>query len=317
MGLRIDQVCTALMMHARSTPACHAGIADTIVPFMSARLHKIMDNLSAVLNRFSISAGVFYSGNLCGIAAFGDPSSRAGHLHLLKSGTLKLVQENGAIEILNEPTLIFLPRSERHRLMATESDQADIVCASIEYGTGTNNPLANTLPSIVILPLAELGKLHTTVLWLFEEAHDGANGRHAMMDRLCELLVIQLLRFVTDRGLVRTGMLAGMAHPQLAKCITAMHANPERSWQLEELADMAGMSRSVFAATFRDIVGQPPGDYLIAWRVGVAQGLLKKGRAVNLVANDVGYENASALGKVFRKKVGLSPMEWLRTIQNA
>jgi AraC-like DNA-binding protein len=276
-----------------------------------------MDNLSAILNRFSISAGVFYAGNLCGLAAFGDPSSRVGHLHLLKSGTIKLVQENGGVDILNEPTLVFLPRPERHRLMASESDRADIVCASIEYGTGTNNPLANGLPSIVILPLAELGKLHTTVLWLFEEAHDGADGRQAMMDRLCEVLVIQLLRFVSERGLVRAGMLAGMAHPQLAGCITAMHAHPERPWQLEELADMAGMSRSAFAATFREIVGQPPGDYLITWRVGVAQGLLKKGRAVNLVANDVGYENASALGKVFRKKIGLSPMEWLRAMQSA
>lgn len=276
-----------------------------------------MDTLSAVLNRFSVSAGVFYAGNLCGLAAFGDPSSQVGHFHLLKSGTLKVIQENGDTHVLNEPTLIFLPRPERHRLMTSEPEQAEIVCASIEYGTGTNNPLANTLPSILILPLSELEKLHTTVLWLFEEAHDGANGRHAMMDRLCEVLLIQLLRFVSDHGIVRTGMLAGMAHPQLAKCITAMHANPERSWRLEDLADMAGMSRSAFAATFREIVGQPPGDYLIAWRVGVAQGLLKKGRAVNLVANDVGYENASALGKVFRQKVGLSPMEWLQAMQSA
>lgn len=57
----------------------------------------------------------------------------------------------------------------------------------------------------------------------------------------------------------------------------AMHVHPERLCPLEELAELAGMSRSKFASLFRDTVGQPPGDYLIEWRVGLAQGLLKKG----------------------------------------
>lgn len=276
-----------------------------------------MGALSAVLSRFSMSAGVFYTGNLCGIATFDDAGARIGHLHLLRSGALTILLDDGKTLRLEKPSLIFFPRPTRHRLLAQESDRADLVCASVEYGTGINNPLANALPSSLVLPLDGLGKLGLTVEWLFEEAFSSSSGRQALMDRLCEVLMIQLLRYVAEQGLVGMGLLAALAHPQISKSIVAMHTHPERPWTLEELAELAGMSRSKFAALFRDTVGQAPGDYLIEWRVGVAQGLLKKGRPVKVVANDVGYENASALARIFRKKVGLSPREWLESVQSA
>ncbi len=103
-------------------------------------------------------------------------------------------------------------------------------------------------------------------------------------------------------------MLAGLSHPQLVKVMNAIHEQPQENWSLEKLADIAVMSRSKFAELFRSIVGQPPGDYISDWRVAVAQGLLKKNKPVGWVANEVGYENGSALARVFRKKTGLSPL---------
>jgi AraC-like DNA-binding protein len=41
--------------------------------------------------------------------------------------------------------------------------------------------------------------------------------------------------------------------------LIAMHEQPAREWSLEHLADVAGMSRSVFASSFRDTVGCTPG----------------------------------------------------------
>ena len=71
---------------------------------------------------------------------------------------------------------------------------------------------------------------------------------------------------------------------------------------------------SKFAELFKRIVNQSPGDYLIDWRIAVAKGLLQKNKPVALVANAVGYENGSALARVFRKKIGLSPKQWLEKI---
>ena len=280
-------------------------------------MNNTVGKLSEVLSRFSVSAGVFYSGGLCGLIKFEEPGFREGHLHLLKQGQISVIDTHGNTRVLTAPSLLFFPRPTRHRLMAAEANRAEIVCATVRYGAGANNPLANALPAMLVLPLADATRLKASVEWLFEEAFSERSGRQAMMDRLTEVLLIQLLRHVVDTGLVAQGMLAGLAHPQLSRAMVAMHAQPFKGWSLEELASLAAMSRSKFAETFRATVGQPPGDYLIEWRVGVAQTLLKKGKPVSFVANEVGYENASALARVFRKKVGLSPREWLQAEKNA
>jgi len=43
-----------------------------------------------------------------------------------------------------------------------------------------------------------------------------------------------------------------------------------------------------------------------------AQGLLKKGRPLKHVADDVGYGSASALTRAFVRKLGCSPSDWLK-----
>ncbi|MCY1310502.1 RCS-specific HTH-type transcriptional activator RclR [compost metagenome] len=80
---------------------------------------------------------------------------------------------------------------------------------------------------------------------------------------------------------------------------------------MAELASAANMSRAAFAAHFREVTGQTPADYLVHWRVGLAQKLLRDGRPIPHVADAVGYESPSALARAFRRKTGASPREWL------
>lgn len=272
-----------------------------------------MDKLSEVLNHFSISAGVFYSGNLCGLSSFSGEGVEEGHLHLLESGRLDVYDHNGKKIEVTEPSVLFFPRPANHRLMAEEHDNAQVVCASINYGTGCKNPLANALPALVVIRLADAPTLQFATELLFKESVNEASGKSAMMDRLTEVFVIQLFRYVMDNDIVQQGMLSGLSHPQLSKAVVAIHQNPEKNWSLEELAELCAMSRSKFAELFKELMGQPPGDYILEWRVAMAQGHLKKGKPVGWVANAVGYENASALARVFRKKTGQSPKQWLNS----
>ncbi len=276
-----------------------------------------MDKLSGVLNHFSISAGVFFAGNLCGLNNFNPDGTEEGHLHLLQSGKLNVVDHNGKKLKISEPSMLFFPRPAQHRLMAEEEDNAQVVCATVRYGTGTKNPLANALPTLVVIKLAEAQPLQVATELLFEEAFADNNGRLAMMNRLTEVFVIHMLRYVMDTGLVEAGMLAGLAHPQLSKAISAIHEAPENNWSLETLAELSAMSRSKFAELFREHVGQTAGDYILEWRVALAQNYLKKGKPVGWIANHVGYENASALARVFRKKTGHSPRQWLASNRDA
>ncbi len=268
------------------------------------------DRLSALLQRFELRAHVFHGGWLCGAADF-DAMPGIGHLHLLRSGSLELTDAMGRRVVVAEPSVLFYPRAAGHRLEISPGASADLVCASIDFGAGDDNPLLLGLPALLHVPLAALPGLELTQQLLFDEASARRCGHAAVVDRLTEVLVVQLLRHAIEHRLVHGGATAGLADARLARALNALHADPAHGWTLQALADRAGMSRARFAAHFKRTVGVPPGDYLTGWRLTLARKALRKGLAVKQVAHDVGYANASALGRAFSQRFGVAPMKWL------
>ena len=269
-----------------------------------------MDQLSVILQRFSMNTEVFFTGNLCGISNF-QKEPNQGHIHLLRSGELTVIDEKGQTLIFNEPTVLFFPSPHAHRLIGSEENPPKLVCSNVVYNETTSNPIADALPALLHFTLSDCEKLKQTSMWLFEEAFEERCGRAPMMSSLIDIFIIYILRHVLNNNMMQHGLLAGLAHPQIANVILAIHDKPEKAWGLEEMAELALMSRSKFAELFKRVVGQSPGDYLIDWRIIVAKGLLKQNKPVALIANSVGYENGSALARVFRKKLGISPKQWL------
>ncbi|CAN7770121.1 AraC family transcriptional regulator [Variovorax sp. LjRoot84] len=268
------------------------------------------DRLSNLLQRFELSARVYHTGALCGIANF-DGRDGVGHLHLVRQGPIEVTDRNGIRQVVSVPSALFYPRPLAHQLHADERAGADVVCAAIEFGLGDENPLLRGLPDLLIIVLADMPSLDSTLQLLFSEAIAQRCGHDAVVGRLTEVLVVQMLRFAIERQLVDSGLLAGLSDTRLAKALTAMHADPSRAWTLEALADSAGMSRARFAARFAEVVGIPPGEYLMQWRIGLAKALLRRGRPVKQVALEVGYGGASALGRAFSHLVGMAPTQWL------
>jgi AraC-like DNA-binding protein len=152
---------------------------------------------------------------------------------------------------------------------------------------------------------------------VFDEAFSDQFGRQAVLDRLCEVLMIRLLRHCMTHGLTQGGTLAGLADHRLAKALADIHKEPARERDLASMAALAGMSRARFAVKFRDVTGETPIDYLASWRIMTAQNLLKRGRPLKHVADDVGYGSASALTRAFIRKLGCSPTAWLKGQQDA
>ena len=91
-----------------------------------------------------------------------------------------------------------------------------------------------------------------------------------------------------------------------------MHDSPGKAWTVAELSAAANMSRASFAEHFRRVVGQTPVDYLVSWRISLAQKRLREGKSIALVADETGYESPSALARAFRRKTGVSPREWVQ-----
>src|SRR5512134_2529950 len=110
----------------------------------------------------------------------------------------------------------------------------------------------------------------------------------------------------------QTGWLAGLRDPVVGRALAALHGEPRERWTVEGLARVAGVSRSVLAERFAEMVGQPPMQYLALWRMQLASRLLLEGEPVAEAAAAVGYESEAAFSRAFKKLVGEAPATWRR-----
>lgn len=279
--------------------------------------HSIqLDRLSSLLERFRVRAHLFHNGPLCGVTRYEAAPGR-GFLHVMRQGEMVVTHrpQHGLQERVEvrEPSLLFYPRPLEHHFHNEPSEGAEFTCAALTFEGGSNHPLARALPALIVLPLREVPGLHHSLTLLFSETEQVSCGHKLLADRLFEVVLLQLLRWLLDhptQARLSPGLLTGLADPRLARILVALHDAPGEPWSLARMAELAGMSRSGFAAHFKALVGDTPAEYLAHWRVALAQGQLNQGRSVKAIADDLGYANASALSRVFTQKVGASPRAW-------
>ncbi|MDC6170671.1 AraC family transcriptional regulator [Paucibacter sp. XJ19-41] len=277
-----------------------------------------IDRLSSLLERFKVRARLFHQGPLCGISRFPAEPGR-GFLHVMRRGELEL--RHGAKHselprrlLITEPTLLFYPRPLAHQFRNPPEDGSDFVCAELEFDGAALNPLVRALPPLVVLPLARVEGLGLSLQLLFSETERLRCGQRLLADRLFEVVLIQLLRWLIDHPAeagVQPGLITGLADPRLARALVALHEAPGEAWSLAAMAERAGMSRSAFAAHFKAVLAQTPAHYLADWRLTLAQSRLRQGRPVKQIADELGYASASALSRLFSQRLGRSPRQWL------
>lgn len=277
-----------------------------------------LDRLSALLQRFRVRAELFHAGPLCGITRFAARPG-LGFLHVMRRGEMLVTHRAGSgarrrIEV-REPCLLFYPRPLAHDFHNAPQDGSDFACATLAFDGGEQHPLARALPPVVVIPLARLPALQHTLALLFAETEALRCGQRLLVDRLFEVLLLQLLRWLLDHPAesgMPAGLLNGLAHPALARALVALHERPGQPWTLASMAGAAGMSRSAFAATFKAELGQTPAEHLSDWRLALAQQALRQRQPLKRVALDLGYGSASALSRAFTRRLGASPRAWLQ-----
>ena len=83
--------------------------------------------------------------------------------------------------------------------------------------------------------------------------------------------------------------------------------------RLDELEQVTGCDRWQLSRDFRALLGTSPYRYLQHRRVDLAKRLLREGTSLADAAHGAGFADQSHFGRTFRKAVGLSPKEWLRS----
>jgi len=195
--------------------------------------------------------------------------------------------------------------------------QTALIAGCIEFGTNESSWLVKELPPVLHLSASGPDAppwFQSTLQFMAAELSAEKPGAPLVVDRLAEVLFIQALRSqikIADRDNY-TGWLRALADPQIGESLRLIHLDPSRNWSVPELAQNVSMSRSAFAARFKQLVGETPIDHLTRWRMVKAAGMMTSDESMKLcsIAQSVGYDTSSAFGKAFKRIMGVTPAEY-------
>ena len=191
-----------------------------------------------------------------------------------------------------------------------------LISARFEFPGSHAAVLFDALPPIIDVPKAtgQAGILRWSLDQLAGELRDPQPGGTLISTHLAHLMLVQAMRmFLRTSGELPQGWFLALTDPQISPAIGAMHAEPARRWSLEELARVAGVSRTVFAQRFKALVGGTAMDYLARWRMLVAAERLRSGgESVATIAYSLGYESESSFSTAFKRIMARSPSQYRR-----
>jgi len=198
---------------------------------------------------------------------------------------------------------------------------ARFVCGFLACDAQPFNPLLDNLPPIIKTGVpqgGDAGWLGQFIRVAMTESADKRAGGESVLAKLSELMFIEVVRrHLEALPPEQAGWLAGLRDPFVGKALSLMHAKPARNWTIEDLAKDVGLSRSVLAERFADLVGMPPMQYLAKGRMQIASGLLTGGNTnIAKVAAETGYGSEAAFSRAFKKLVGVPPSAWRHRLES-
>lgn len=197
-------------------------------------------------------------------------------------------------------------------------DDVELLGGSVSLGSPDAVELLDLLPPAVIIHAES--RAASSFGWLLDELdrewQSSHVGAYTMCNDLLRLIFVHALRHhITAAETADLNWLGGLRDPAIALVLRGIHGAPEKPWRLDEMADIACMSRSSFAALFKARVGQAPVEYATRWRMRVAASRLRHGvESVATVAASLGYLSDAAFGVAFRRVHGQSPGRYRRDV---
>jgi AraC-like DNA-binding protein len=305
-------------------------------------MNPALDTLSEVVRSIRLRGEIYARWELTAPWGMALPAGDFAAFHLVEEGQCWLATADRGSEMLRSGELVVLFHGAAHAL----SDCRGRAAVPIEQLVRNQPPLApvcrhggggpltrlvcgkfsgeglrassgfEAFPSMVRLDGD--GPAGRTAALLASEIAGRRAGTAAVVERLSEALVVQVLREVLDRGgSVIDGTAAGwvraMRDEHVWAALGLIHSSPREAWTVGQLARRVGLSRTVFAERFQSLVGATPMAYLRALRHQLAARLLREGRlSVAEVAARAGYSSVSAFHRAFRKRAGERPAEFRR-----
>ncbi|MBT7954301.1 MAG: AraC family transcriptional regulator [Rhodospirillaceae bacterium] len=191
-----------------------------------------------------------------------------------------------------------------------------LLCGHYEYRSDIKHPLLEQLPDVIHLKSFEFSTtsgIEGVLPLLLREMNEGAPGSDVIIERLAEILLIQVLRAYLAQAKIPAGFLAAMSDTRLTRAIKLIHDHAAEKLTIDDLATAAGMSRSGFALQFKKVSEISPIAYLVKWRLWQATDLLNTtGMRLARVAEKSGYESEISFSRAFKREFGIAPGQYRR-----
>ena len=218
-------------------------------------------------------------------------------------------------------TVVFVPREREVALRASAKFGSDFVVSTaqmaIDLGRGFS--LCQTLEGTVVNQ-GDTTFSDLNVFDAFEEVLAGSFGAHAIAEALLTIMVIKTLCAAVADAKLDERMRLTLTHPGIARVLNSITNNPGEDYTVQNLADIAGLTRHQLSQMFDEIFAQTPAIYLKSVRLKLAESLLLDTRQpVKTIAGIVGYSSRSHFSRTFRAHHGVDPTEYrqMRRIKNS
>jgi len=279
-----------------------------------------MTALDDYLRLIQLHCEVYHNQQVCGDWVIEEHEVGQTCFHLVSHGRCRL-EVGPESTVLSTGDVVLFPREVPHRLVPLtgegparrlpitqdwQDDATGLLCAAIQFEHHASEPLLNAWPTYLIVR-----RDAETIRWLMplleqliDVSREAGPGSRAIVDRLAEVVFMQVLRHRLSDPQQTVGFVAAYAHPRLGLAMTAFHARPDQPWTLADAAAEAHQSRAQFARTFKRVTGWTWQQYQSWWRMQQAWSGLEQGQSVIETALSVGYRSEAAFSRAFHRHFG-------------
>jgi len=295
-----------------------------------------MDTLSEILRTINLSGTVYARANFSSPWGIEFDSGIFAQFHLVVSGHCWLnIKDSKEHMRISAGDIVVFPQGDSHSLYDNpdsklvsgkevmeaiinnrpmfEGDEVytTLVCGHFEFDRSANHPLIDALPRFIHISDAErteLSWLETATNVIIQETDSGIPGSDVIVNRLAEVLFIQILRAYMLRDTLPGGFLAALRDQYINKALELIHTTPDAGWTVKKLGREIGMSRSAFSSRFKELVGLAPIEYTTNWRMQKAYEMLKDTKlSLSAIAKQIGYISEPAFNRAFKRQFKLNP----------
>ncbi|MEM6352476.1 MAG: AraC family transcriptional regulator [Cyanobacteria bacterium P01_D01_bin.14] len=149
-------------------------------------------------------------------------------------------------------------------------------------------------------------RAHCLTLW--EQAAQSGPFASLAVDQGLLALVAMLMARARPGSIAEATTTQGLDAERLARVRDYVQASLEQPFNLSDLADVAGLSLSLFSRTFKAATGQSPHQYVLSQRVQKARELLAfSPLSIAEIAAACGFYDQAHLTRIFKKQLGTTP----------